>query len=78
MDMQMMIWAAILAVVAVVMIANMQMMIWAAILAVVAVVMIARTFGKARETVVSNDHIFDGETGQRVNNWKYITEDDGE
>lgn len=56
----------------------MQMMIWAAILAVVAVVMIVRTFGKARETVVSNDHIFDGETGQRVNNWKYITEDDGE
>ena len=44
---------------------DMQMMIWAAILAVVAVVMIARTFGKARETVVSNDHIFDGETGQR-------------
>ena len=44
---------------------DMQMMIWAAILAVVAVVMIARTFGKAR-------------AGQRVNNWKYITEDDGE
>ena len=57
---------------------DMQMMIWAAILAVVVVVMIARTFGKARETVVSNDHIFDEETGQRVNNWKYTTEDDGE
>ena len=57
---------------------DMQMMIWAAILAVVAVVMIARTFGKAKETVVGNDHIFDGETGQRVNNWKYITADAGE
>lgn len=57
---------------------DMQMMIWAAILAVVAVVMIARTFGKARETVAGNDHIFDEETGQRVNNWKYTTEDDGE
>lgn len=54
------------------------MMIWAAILAVVAVVMIARTFSKPRETVVGNDHIFDEETGQRVNNWKYTTEDDGE
>ncbi len=57
---------------------DMQMMIWAAILAVVAVVMIARTFSKPRETVVGNDHIFDEETGQRVNNWKYTTEDDGE
>lgn len=57
---------------------DMQMMIWEAILAVVAVVMIARTFGKARETVAGNDHIFDEETGQRVNNWKYTTEDDGE
>ena len=31
-----------------------------------------------RETAPSDGHIFDGETGQRVNNWKYTTEDDGE
>ena len=55
-----------------------QMMIWAAVIAAVIVVMLVRTFSKPRETVVGNDHIFDEETGQRVNNWKYTTEDDGE
>ena len=54
------------------------MMIWAAVIAAATVVMLVRTFSKPRETVVGNDHIFDEETGQRVNNWKYTTEDDGE
>ncbi len=57
---------------------DMQMVIWVAVLAAVAVVMLFRTFSKAGEKVAGNDHIFDEETGQRVNNWKYITEDDGE
>lgn len=54
------------------------MMIWVMVLVCVAIVMIVKTFSGSRETAPSDGHIFDGETGQRVNNWKYTTEDDGE
>lgn len=53
------------------------MMIWVMVLACVAVLMIVKTFSR-KETAPSDGHIFDEETGQRVNNWKYTTEDDGE
>lgn len=56
---------------------NTQMMIWVMVLACVAVLMIVKTFSR-KETAPSDGHIFDEETGQRVNNWKYTTEDDGE
>ena len=55
-----------------------QMLIWVMVLVCVAIVMIVKTFSGSRETAPSDGHIFDGETGQRVNNWKYTTEDDGE
>lgn len=53
-------------------------MIWVMVLAFVAIVMIVKTFSKSRETSPVKEHIFDEETGQRVNNWKYTTDNDGE
>lgn len=52
------------------------MFTWIFIIVCVVFAILMRIFEKTHEKPVMNHHIFDGETGQRVSDWKYVSDED--